>query len=145
NQFSDVAIKLALILFCFSLIDHSISFTLYSYNEYAHEQIKKVAIDNEQMELQYEALKSQISPHYLFNSLNTIASLIHQDVARGEEFIRKLAETFKYVLQSKEHKVVPLEKELEFAQSYTYLLKVRHGEAIQLLVSPLEKSGTYMV
>ncbi|MDN4166027.1 histidine kinase [Cytophagales bacterium LB-30] len=143
SQYQDVGLKLGLILFCYAIIDQSIHFTLFSYHAFAHEQVQRVALENEQMELQFAALKSQISPHYLFNSLNTIASLLHQDPAKGELFIRTLAQTFQYALQSDKHKLVPMQQEIDFAKAYAYLLSVRHGELVQISFDLDDANNTY--
>jgi LytS/YehU family sensor histidine kinase len=91
---------------------------LYSYQQYEVAQIESLQSERKQLELQFEALKSQVSPHYLFNSLNTISSLILKDTQSAEQFIRRLAQTFQYILSTQDRKYVLLKDEVEFVQSY---------------------------
>ncbi len=78
------------------------------------------------------ALKAQIDPHFLFNSLNTLGHLILRDAPRAREFCDLLAEVYRYVLASRDHDLVPLADELAFLRSYHRLLTLRFGSAVQL-------------
>ncbi|NVK85883.1 MAG: histidine kinase [Cytophagia bacterium] len=109
-----------------------VEFNRFSYNEYTVGQIRKLKSQRKQLELQFEALKSQLSPHYLFNSMNTISSLVYRDPDTAENFIRNLAETFNYVLNTREVQLVKLEEEIEALKDYAYLLTIRYADAISL-------------
>jgi hypothetical protein len=80
------------------------------------------------------ALKAQVDPHFLFNSLNTLGHLIQTDAARGREFCDTLAEVYRYVLDSRDRDLVPLVDELAFVRNYHRLLALRFGTAVQLEV-----------
>jgi LytS/YehU family sensor histidine kinase len=80
-------------------------------------------------------LKSQLSPHYLFNSLNTISSLIYNDPQTAEQFIRRLAITYQYILATRHKKYVLLLDEIEFVQSYYYLLRIRFQQSLTLEIN----------
>jgi sensor histidine kinase YesM len=108
---------------------------LFSYKQYAVTQIETVQNERKQLELQFEALKSQLSPHYLFNSLNTISSLIYNDPQTAEQFIRRLALTYQYILSTQHKKYVSLSEELDFVQSYYYLLRIRFQQSLTLEVN----------
>lgn len=108
---------------------------LFSYKQYAVTQIEAVQNERRQLELQFEALKSQLSPHYLFNSLNTISSLIYNDPQTAEQFIRRLALTYQYILSTQHKKYVPLSEEIDFVQSYYYLLRIRFQQSLTLEVN----------
>ncbi len=118
---------------------------LYAYSHYAEGQIADVKMERKQLKLQFEALKNQLSPHFLFNSLNTISSLIHSDENRAEEFIRRLADTYHYVLGTHQQKLIPLEKELEFVNAYYFLLKVRFQEGLNLKIDVPSKLLTHQI
>jgi LytS/YehU family sensor histidine kinase len=81
--------------------------------ERVEEQLRALATRAE-----LRALKAQINPHFLFNTLNTIAHLIHADPAQAEATIERLAEMFRYVLTGSEWGLVPLAEELAFVDSY---------------------------
>lgn len=86
-----------------------------------------------------EALKNQVDPHFMFNSLNTLSHLVHTDRQLAQEFIEKLADVYRYILQSKEKDLVQLVEEVQFLNNYFDLLRLRFGEAIQLNVECREE------
>ena len=83
-------------------------------------------------EAELKALKAQVDPHFLFNTLNTIAALIHTDPDRAEATIERLAEMFRYVLNGSEQRVVPLRDELSFLDGYLRIEHARFGERLQV-------------
>lgn len=131
-EYHELIIKLGLILFLTIVIYVLADFLWYSYNQYAKTQIESVRIKGEQLRLQFEALKSQLSPHYLFNCLNTISSLVHHDPKSAETFVRRLAETYQYVLSTNDMTLIELHKEIEFVNAYSYLLKTRFVHGLQV-------------
>jgi two-component system, LytTR family, sensor kinase len=124
-------ILIVVVVFIYKVI-HTI---LFSYRQYAVTQIETIQNERKQLELQFEALKSQLSPHYLFNSLNTISSLIYNDPQTAEQFIRRLALTYQYILSTQQKKYVSLSEELDFVQSYYYLLRIRFQQSLTLEVN----------
>lgn len=107
----------------------------FSYRYYAVTQVEQLRGERWQLELQFESLKSQISPHYLFNCLNTISSLLYRDSHMAEEFIRRMADTFRYVLSNQKQKLVSLREEVEFVKAYYYLLQVRYERHLKLEIN----------
>jgi two-component system, LytTR family, sensor kinase len=107
----------------------------YSYRYYAHTQVEQLRSERWQLELQFESLKNQISPHYLFNCLNTISSLLYKDSHMAEEFIRRMADTFRYVLSNQKQKLVTLRQEVEFVKAYYYLMQVRYEDHLRMEVN----------
>jgi len=79
-----------------------------------------------------KALKAQINPHFLFNTLNTIAQLIHTDPAQAEATVERLAEMFRHVLAGSERRLVPLEEELSFVDDYLAIEQARFGERLRV-------------
>ena len=96
------------------------------------------AVDNvkklreEKLIFQYETLKSQVNPHFLFNSLNSLSSLIRKDPDLSEQFIQKLSSVYRFILDNREKELVPLTTELEFVNNYFYLQKIRDEDKIIL-------------
>jgi len=132
KTYHDPLIKLVILEVVILLIYTILDFTLYSYNQYAAVQIESVQVASTQLALQLEVLKSQLSPHYLFNSLNTISAIMYSDPEVAEQFIRKLAHTYQYVLATQDKQLVPLREEISFVQAYFFLLKARFGAAVHL-------------
>lgn len=92
------------------------------------EQFKKDSI-----EARFEALRNQINPHFLFNCLNALSNLVYKDADTSARFIAQLSTVYRYLLFSQERKIVSLQEELEFIDSYLYLLKIRFGENISII------------
>jgi len=86
----------------------------------------------EMMAYRYESLRNQINPHFLFNSFNVLSDLVYADQAIAVKFINQLSDLFRYVLDSRDKELVPLQDELNFMQSYIYLLKTRFEEKLVL-------------
>jgi two-component system LytT family sensor kinase len=95
--------------------------------ERQEEQLKALATEAE-----LKALKAQINPHFLFNTLNTIAELIHADSERAETTVERLAEMFRYVLNGSQRGLVPLEEELAFLDGYLEIERVRFGDRLRV-------------
>lgn len=89
------------------------------------EQLKKITI-----EAQFEALRNQINPHFLFNCFNVLSTLVYKDADTSAKFIAQLSNVYRYLLYNQEKKIVKLTDELLFIESYLYLLKIRFGENI---------------
>ena len=81
-----------------------------------------------------KALRAQINPHFLFNALNAIASLIHTDPARADAAVEQLAEVFRYTLRRSEHEWAPLDQELAFARAYLDVEQARFGKRLQYTI-----------
>ena len=82
----------------------------------------------ENAEFQFESLRAQVNPHFLFNSLNTLSSLIYEDKEKAELFIRELSDVYRYILENRGRELVPLDQELRVARSYIYLVQLRFEE-----------------
>ncbi|MEM8565281.1 MAG: histidine kinase [Bacteroidota bacterium] len=135
SSYYDTLLKLEILTVVGVVIYNIIYFALFSYNQYAVVQIRNVKSQRRQLKLQFEALKSQLSPHYLFNCLNTISSLIFKDADLAEDFIRRLAQTYQYILTNNQKQSVSLSEEIEFVKSYYYLLKVRFENNLKIEIN----------
>lgn len=124
------------ILFVITVFIYEIFYGLFfSYRYYAVTQAEQLRSERWQLELQFESLKNQISPHYLFNCLNTVSSLLYKDTRIAEEFIRRMADTFRYVLTHQKQKLVTLREEIEFVKSYYFLLQVRYEYHLKMEIN----------
>ncbi|RMG65575.1 MAG: response regulator [Bacteroidetes bacterium] len=79
----------------------------------------------------FETLKNQVNPHFLFNCLNALSSLIHEDTDLADRFIAKLTRVYRYVLELKDEERVTLDEELHFIRSYLFLQQIRFGNRLQ--------------
>jgi LytS/YehU family sensor histidine kinase len=96
-------------------------------SELQAEQLKK-----ESIEAQFEVLRNQINPHFLFNCFNVLSSLVYKDADTSAKFIAQLSNVYRYLLYNQEKKIVQLKEELSFIDSYLFLLKIRFGDNIEI-------------
>lgn len=81
---------------------------------------------------EFDTLKSQVNPHFLFNCFNTLSSLISVDKDKAEVFLDELSKVYRYLLRNNQEGVSTVENEIKFIESYFRLLKTRHGDAVQM-------------
>ncbi|WP_299523897.1 2TM domain-containing protein [uncultured Lutibacter sp.] len=109
-----------------SLIFHAIFF----YKALTEKKVSEQQIVAKTETAKYESLKSQIDPHFLFNSLNVLASLIGENPKQAEKFTTKLSKVYRYVLEQKSKDLIELDEELHFAKAYMDLLTMRFENAV---------------
>jgi len=107
--------------------------------EDSRSRVEQLNIAKAQAEL--EALKNQIDPHFIFNSLNTLSFLITRDPQNARLYNDTLAKVYRYILSNKEKDLVLLKEEVEFISNYFYLLKIRFGEAISMIIEITDLSS----
>ncbi|GAB3901780.1 hypothetical protein GCM10028803_27080 [Larkinella knui] len=88
----------------------------------------------EMSEVQMRALQSQLNPHFLFNSLNSLSSLIADEPVKAEQFVDEMASVYRYILQTNDVELTTLNRELQFLHSYFHLLQTRYGRGISLAI-----------
>lgn len=88
----------------------------------AHEQLKAESIAS-----RLASLKAQVNPHFLFNSLNVLSGLVYRDADLSAQFIKKLSEVYRYVLDRQEDELVPIKEEIEFVNAVIFLQRIRFG------------------
>ncbi|CAH0996362.1 hypothetical protein EMA8858_02494 [Emticicia aquatica] len=107
-------------------------FSYYSLEKWRENALRATHLEKEKSQVQFDNLKNQLNPHFLFNSLTSLDSLIHENPTLASEFLRQLAKVFRYVLQNKEKGLVSLETELNFIKNYVALLQTRFGESLSI-------------
>jgi len=99
-------------------------------------KLENEVLKSEQLKATHETFKQQVDPHFLFNSLNTLQSLVKQEnTDRTLQFIKELSHVYRYMLSSREKNYVTVGEEIEFLRSYLYLLKIRFGRAFNTVIS----------
>ncbi len=88
----------------------------------------------ENAEYRFELLRAQLNPHFLFNSLNTLSSLVYENPENAGLFIRELADVYRYILENKEKELVSLDTEIGFVSSFITLMQLRFGENLRVEV-----------
>ncbi|NQX85619.1 MAG: histidine kinase [Flavobacteriaceae bacterium] len=103
---------------------------IYYYNKYQHRRIKEQKVIAGTASAKFDALKNQLDPHFLFNSLNVLSSLIDENPNSAQKFTTALSKIYRYVLEQKNKELVTLDEELQFAKTYMSLLKMRFEDSI---------------
>jgi two-component system, LytTR family, sensor kinase len=134
-----------LVGFCVNLI----FITLYEL-DYVVERLKesmqeKESLRQQALQHEFDVLKNQVNPHFLFNCFNTLSSLISEDKRRAEEFLNELSKVYRYLLRNNEDSVSTVENEVRFIRSYYGLLKTRHGDSLEMTIDIDKRYNPYLL
>jgi two-component system, LytTR family, sensor kinase len=138
-----------LIEFIASILLTALLITIYEalsfYLQLQRAMAEKVDLERKNVESQLEGLRNQVNPHFLFNSLNTLIYLIPEDSDKAVRFVQQLSKVYRYVLESRDARLIPLDDELDFLKSYVFLLKERFGENLQVRIANMNGKGQLAV
>ena len=126
----------SLVMSLFILLIYEI---VYVQRQLEKSNLEKAQLSRAHMQAQLEGLRTQIQPHFLFNSLNTLSALIEQDAQRAEKYVQKLSRVFRYVLEIRDESLISLDEELRFLDAYIYLLKERFGSNLEVVIEVSEE------
>lgn len=117
---------------------------------YSFEKWKESIIENErlqklQAQSELSVLKSQVNPHFLFNSLNSLSSLISDDAEQAERYLNEMTKVYRYLIRNNQVELTSLTNELEFINSYFHLLKTRYGGGIEMQISILPEHEEFLL
>jgi hypothetical protein len=121
---------MALMMFSLDMIVISIFYSTILANYWKKSIEKNEELKRENLLAEYEALKNQVNPHFLFNSLNTLSGVVEQKPELATDFIKKLSDIYRYVLEHRDKEVVSLNSEMKFVEDYIFLSRIRFGEAL---------------
>ena len=118
---------------------------VYSINQWKSSLTEKERMQQLTIQHEFETLKNQVNPHFLFNCFNTLSSLISEDRKQAEAFLNELSKVYRYLLRNNEDGLSTLQTEIKFIESYYRLLKTRHGDAVELSIEVDKKYDQYML
>jgi two-component system, LytTR family, sensor kinase len=107
--------------------------------------VKTEKLERENSEIKFETLKSQLNPHFLFNSLNVLSTLIKRDSDKAQNFVDEFSSVYRYTLDVIEKPVVELREELDFAKSFLFLQKIRFDNAVDMEINVDASKLDYLV
>jgi sensor histidine kinase YesM len=116
---------------------------IYLANKHHQTTLENERLQAEYMKTRFLALRNQIDPHFLFNSLNTLHSLIKTDAGKAQEYVLQLSYVFRYTLQNKE--IITLDEELKFTLAYCHLMQIRYGENLHFIQRIEEQYYRYSI
>lgn len=123
------------VAFTFLFVSTMITNAIMFFKNWKEAAVQQEKLKREQLALQYETLKSQVNPHFLFNNLNSLTSLISSNPEKAIDFVKKLSEVYRYVLDQKDCELVTLDTELKFLESYVYLQQIRFGNNLDVQIN----------
>ncbi|MBL7814416.1 MAG: histidine kinase [Saprospiraceae bacterium] len=106
-----------------------------NFNLWKKTSLEKEQLERENLQSQLAGLKSQVNPHFLFNSLNTLVHLIPENPDSAIKFVQKLSKVYRYILEMRDAPTTPLSTELEFLNAYVFLLKERFGDNLKVEIA----------
>ena len=132
ESFSVFSYELLFGTFLFYFLIVSFNGIIYYYRQWKENLLHTERLIRENTEAKYEALRNQIDPHFFFNSLSVLTNLVYKDPDVAADYITQLAKSYRYILDKKFENVVTLETELNFLDSYLFLINIRHQERINI-------------
>ncbi|MGB3586254.1 MAG: histidine kinase [Tunicatimonas sp.] len=126
-------LKLALAFaFRINLFLHTVNAIIYFNSKLKDSRLEAERLKTISAESQFESLRNQINPHFLFNSFNVLTELVHKDADLATNFIQQLSRVYRYLLYNQESEIVSLKAEMEFVEAFIFLLRIRFGESIAI-------------
>ena len=138
-------VKGMLLGFCVNLIFETLYEGDYVLSRYKESVMEKESMRQFSLKQEFDTLKGQVNPHFLFNCFNTLSSLIVEDKQKADSFLNELSKVYRYLLRNNEDGLSTVENEIRFIQSYYRLLQTRHGEAVQLNVEIDKRYEPYLL
>lgn len=112
------------------------------YKVFKESQLENQTLVANQATAKFESLKNQIDPHFLFNSLNVLTGLIEEDQQKAIAYTNSLSRIYRYILEQKDKKTVPIAQEIDFAQNYINLLNLRFEDALAYTIDDQSSTNT---
>jgi sensor histidine kinase YesM len=107
--------------------------------------VNEEKLKREKLAIEYEALKNQVNPHFLFNSLTALSSLVYKDQEKAVSFIREFSNVFRYVLESREKEVVDFATEKKLLESVSYMNQIRYENSLQIKINLSDATDKYII
>jgi two-component system LytT family sensor kinase len=122
-------------LFIFYVLLLAYNGAAFYYKSWQESILNEERLRRENIQAKYDVLRNQVDPHFFFNSLSVLTNLVYQSADLSAEYITQLAKSYRYILDKKFENLVTIKTELEFLESYFFLINIRHGESIQFEVN----------
>jgi two-component system, LytTR family, sensor kinase len=143
--FGNDLLKGILVGFAVNLVFSTLWEAMYIMDKHKESLAEKELLSQMSLQQEFDVLKSQVNPHFLFNCFNTLSSLINEDAKKAEIFLDELSKVYRYLLRNNEAGLSTLENEMKFIESYFRLLKTRHGDAVQFQVEADKRYDHYLL
>ena len=118
---------------------------IYYFTRYKEAELRSKELEKSNSQAQLSMLKTQINPHFLFNSLNTLSYLVDEDTEKSQEFIVQLSNVYRNIIELSNQKLISVQKEMDFLDSFIYLIKARFGNKIAINIDIDSKKLAAMI
>lgn len=145
NYLVESGFSILVIQLIVTIVITSIFYSISFFKAWREAAVNEERYKKESIHYQYKALKNQVNPHFLFNSLNSLTQLVYTDQKQAVKFIKQLSDVYRYVLEHKDNELVLLSEELEFTNNYIFLQKIRHDKSLQVDVMVNQASTSKVV
>jgi sensor histidine kinase YesM len=132
------------VAYIFMILALIVGSSILFFKKWKESTIQQEELKRAHLALQYQSLRDQVRPHFLFNSLSSLVTLINTDTEKATRFVHKLSDVYRYLLEQRETELVPLKQEISFLEDYLYLQNIRFGESLRVSMQ-LEKAEKRMV
>ena len=143
-RFQDEALR-AFVVAVIALFYVLVQMGLYLMHQWKEASTEAERFKKENVEFRFERLQNQVNPHFLFNSLNTLASLIYDDQEAAADFVRQLARVYRYVLETRDKDLTSLEEELKFLNSFLFLVRIRFDQGLEVNIDVPDAYHAYLL
>lgn len=130
---------------CVNLVFETLYESDYMLGKYKESVLEKKGLQQVSLQQEFDTLKGQVNPHFLFNCFNTLSSLISEDKYKADAFLNELSKVYRYLLRNNEDGLTTVQNEIKFIESYYRLLQTRHGEAVQINIEIDKRYDTYLL
>jgi len=120
-------------------------YTSYTYRQWKVSLEEKEKLQKENLQTEFESLKNQVNPHFLFNSLNSLSTLIDEDPPKAEKFLDEMSKVYRYLLKNNEDGLTTVASELQFIRSYYHLLKTRYNDGIDMQIDVEDSFMNFLI
>lgn len=132
-------------LIIFTIIGTILINSSHFFKSWKQAAVNEEKLKREKLAVEYEALKNQVNPHFLFNSLTALSSLVYKDQQKAVTFIREFSNVFRYVLESREKEVVDIATEKKLLESVSYLNRIRYEDSLQIKINLSDATDKYII
>jgi two-component system, LytTR family, sensor kinase len=133
-EFRQVTLSILGVLVLMSVIILSIDVSTQFFRHWKHSLVEIERYRSESLQAQLQNLKNQVNPHFLFNNLSVLSSLVYQDPDKSVVFINQLSKVYRYLLDNQNSELVTVEEELNFIRSYIFLLQIRFSPNLSITI-----------
>ncbi|PHR92393.1 MAG: hypothetical protein COA69_08425 [Robiginitomaculum sp.] len=137
--------NIAVLAFIIPIVLTGLLETFYYRGQWQREQYQLEHTKRQMVSAKFDSLKNQLSPHFVFNSFNTLGAIIDEDPARAQEFLAQLSKVYRYILDNKDKDTVSLEKEIESVKALLHIQENRHPGAVKIEIDISEKHHTLRI